>query len=57
MSGGCERLDIAGLPSVSTVVAPVGPSEASLCYSGSVWWGVGGGEQAAEGVSVCPVEG
>jgi len=27
-----------------------------VCWSGCVWWGVGDGEQAVEGISVWPVE-
>jgi hypothetical protein len=53
---GCGDTSAAGLPSVSTVVAPAGPGRVCLSCSGLVRWAVGGGEQAAEGVSVWPVE-
>jgi hypothetical protein len=54
----CGRTNTAGLPSFSTEVSPVGPGGGGgLCWSGSVWWGVGGGEQGGEGVLVWPVGG
>jgi hypothetical protein len=54
----CGRANTAGLPSFSTEVSPVGAGGGGfLCWSGSVWWGVGGGEQVGEGVLVRPVGG
>jgi hypothetical protein len=54
---GEAHVDTAGLPSFSTVGTAVGSGGRGVCWSGSVWWGVGGGEQTAEGVSVWPVGG
>ena len=54
---GCGRVDTAGLPSFSTVVSGRTRWGGCLRWSGSVWWGVGGGEHAVEGVSVWPVGG